>query len=95
MNNSLSVSEQNASMLGIMTTILCTSLGLPMNDEMQHLIVTAVMCKLAMWHEEHGKTFDPRNILLEEGAVAEVFADIHTDLLLVGISEQTGIGLER
>jgi hypothetical protein len=94
MNNSLSISEQNATLLGIMSTILCVNLGLPMNDEMQQLITTAVMCKLAMWHEEHGKTFDPKNVLLEEDAVAEVFAEIHADLIMASISEQTGIGLE-
>ena len=95
MNNSLSVSEQNAVLLGIMSTILVNSLGLPNTEEMQHLIVTAVMCKLAMWHKDHGKTFDPQNILLEEETVAEVFAEIHTDILMADIAEQTGIGMEK
>lgn len=94
MNNSLSVSEQNAVLLGIMSTILTNSLGLPNTEEMQHLIVTAVMCKLAMWHKDHDKVFDPQNILLEEDAVAEVFAEIHTDIIMADISQQTGIGLE-
>ena len=95
MNNSLSVSEQNAVLLGIMSTILVNSLGLPNTEEMQHLIVAAVMCKLAMWHKDHGKVFDPQNILLEEDAVAEVFAEIHTDIILADIAEQTGIGMEK
>lgn len=94
MNNSLPVSEQNAIALGILSTILVNSLGLPNSEEMQHLIVAAVMCKLAMWYKNHGKTFDPQNVLLEEEAVAETFADIHTDILMADISQQTGIGLE-
>jgi hypothetical protein len=95
MNNSLSIADRNATILGIMSTILVNSLGLPNTEEMQNLIVTAVMCKLAMWHKEHGKVFDPKNVLLEEDTVAEVFADIHTDILMADIAEQTGIGMEK
>ena len=95
MNNSLPVSEQNAIVLGIMSTILTNSLGLPNTEEMQHLIVAAVMCKLAMWYKDHDKVFDPQNILLEEDAVAETFATIHTDILMADIAEQTGIGMEK
>jgi hypothetical protein len=95
MNNSLSIADQNAVILGIMSTILSNSLGLPDTEEMQHLIATAVMCKLAMWHESHGKTFDPKNVLLEEDAVSEVFAEIHTDILMADIAQQTGIGMEK
>ena len=95
MNNSLSISDRNAALLGIMSTILVNSLGLPNTEEMQNLIVAAVMCKLTMWHKDHGKTFDPQNILLEEETVAEVFAEIHTDILMADIAEQTGIGMEK
>ena len=95
MNNSLSVSEQNAVLLGIMSTILVNSLGLPNTEEMQNLIATAVMYKLAMWHKDHGKTFDPKNVLLEEDAVSEVFAEIHTDILMADIAQQTGIGMGK
>ena len=98
MNNSLSIADQNSTLLGIMSTVLVAALGIPMNDEMQQLIVTAVMCKLALWYEEHGKEFNPKTILLDEDAVSEVFAEIHADLyadlVIANICQQTGIGLE-
>ena len=95
MNNSLSVTEQNAILLGMMSSILCGHLNIPVNDETVSAITVAVMCKLAMWYKDHDKVFDPQNILLEEDAVAETFATIHTDILMADIAEQTGIGMEK
>ena len=94
MNENLSIAEKNATILGIMSTIFCGAVGLPYTEEVGNLIVAVVITKLAMWYKNHGEVFNPKEIPLNEDAVAEVFAELHADAILTTISAQTGIGLE-
>ena len=92
MNNT--IATQNAERLASLSVVFCLMNDLTPNDELVAHLSGAVMYNLAKWYEDHGKTFNPANEIIEDEAIKAAFDRVQEIVTLAYISAQTGIGME-
>ena len=93
------IGKQNATRLGILSTIFCLTNGIEMNDELVTVLSLTITAHLNKWYDDHGRELNPNTDLIEEEAVAYAFERVqevaNAAAALSAISAQTGIGFEE
>ena len=84
----------NTSKLATLSTLFCAINGIPFTEELVPILGGAVIANIAKWYAVRGKSFNPKEELIEDEALEAAFERLQEIANLASIAAQTGIGME-